>query len=60
MRHKKDAVPANTFPIPPLPLTTSQGYDITPKRIIPHLTQTLTDKRLLIRWKPSKLSFGVA
>jgi hypothetical protein len=60
MRYKKDTVPANTFPVPPLPLAASQRDDITPKRIMLHLTQTLADKRLLIRRKPSKLSFGVA
>ena len=60
VRNKKDAVPANAFPVPPLPLAASERDDIPPKRIITHLTQTLADEGLLIRWEPSKLSFGVS
>ena len=57
---KNDTVPANTFPVPPLPLTASQGDDIPQKRIISHLPQTCANERLLIRWEASKLSFGVS
>ena len=60
VRNKNDAVPANAFPVPPLPLAASEGDDIPPKRIIAHLPESLTDEGLLIRWEPSKLSCGVS
>jgi hypothetical protein len=60
VRNKNDAVPANAFPVPPLPLAASEGDDIPPQWIIAHLPESLTDEGLLIRWEPSKLPCGVS
>jgi hypothetical protein len=53
-------VPTDAFPVPPLPAPAFERHDITMKRIIAHLTQPFTDKRLLILREPSKLSCGVS
>lgn len=60
VRHKNNAVPAYTFPVPPLPASPFERDDVAAKGIIAHLTQPCTDKRLLILRKLSKLSCGVS
>jgi hypothetical protein len=48
VEQKNDAIPAYAFAVPPLPAPALERDDISPKRIIPHLTEPLADECLLI------------
>lgn len=58
-RNKNEAVPSNSFSVPPLPFFPFERFHVTAERIVAHFAEVLEDEFLAIGGKFPKLLIGV-
>jgi hypothetical protein len=58
VRHKDNAVPANTFPVPPSPLPAPEWDDVTAEGVGFEFVNGSSDARLDITRQPPQLPLG--